>query len=125
MKYLKQILIILAFSFMGEILHEVLIFPIPASVYGLVLLFLALVFRLLKVSDLGESAEFLLKNMPVFFIPAAVGLLEYWGTLRKVWLPFCVITVVSTFVVFAVSGWITQALVCRKRENGNGGTSHE
>ena len=42
MKYFRQFFIILAISFVGEILHMVLPLPVPASIYGLVLMLLAL-----------------------------------------------------------------------------------
>ncbi|NCC44725.1 MAG: CidA/LrgA family protein, partial [Clostridia bacterium] len=94
MKYIKQFSIILLFSFVGELLHVIIPLPIPASVYKLVMLLLALCLGICKVSHIRETAEFLIEIMPVMFIPAAVGLLASWSILKPIWIPVSVITVV-------------------------------
>ena len=111
MKFLIQFLIIIAFSFAGELLHFCLPLPIPASIYGIVLLFLALELKLVKVRDIRETSSFLIAIMPVMFIPAAVGLMDSWHAIAGMWLKYIIVTVVSTFVVMAVSGWLTQAII--------------
>lgn len=111
MKYLIQFLIIIAFSFMGELLHYCLPLPIPASIYGIVLLFAALELKWVKVKDIRETSGFLIAVMPVMFIPAAVGLIDSWRSIGNAWLAYIVVTVVSTFVVMAVSGWVTQYVI--------------
>jgi len=111
MKYIRQIAIIFAFSLAGEVLHTLLPWPIPSSVYGLVLLFAALCAHVVRVSDIRESGHLLLEVMPIFFIPPAVGLIGCWEMLRPVWLPFCVIILVSSLTVFGAAGWVTQWLL--------------
>lgn len=118
MKYVRQFGIILLVSFLGELLRAVLPLPIPASIYGIVLLFTALETKLLKVSDIRETSGFLLEIMPMLFVPAGVGLLEKWELLRPVWLPFVIIIVVSTFAVLAVSGRVTQAVMRARQRKG-------
>ena len=104
MKLLIQFLIIIAFSFAGELLHYLLPLPIPASIYGIVLLFAALELKVIKVKHIRETSSFLIAVMPVMFIPAAVGLIDSWHSIASAWLQYIVVTVVSTFVVMAVSG---------------------
>ena len=82
MKYFRQFFLILAISFAGEILHMVLPLPVPASIYGLVLMLLALVTGIVKIEQVKDTAVFLIEIMPVMFIPAAVGLLDSWSVLR-------------------------------------------
>lgn len=115
MKYIKQLFIILLISFLGEVLKYILPFPIPASIYGLVLLFLALQFKILKLEAIRETARFLIEIMPLMFIPAGVGLLDSWGLLRKIIVPVSVITVLSTIVVMVVAGRSTQWMIRRKQ----------
>ena len=76
MKFLRQFMIILLLSFLGEVLKMFIPLPIPASVYGLVLMLLCLVTGILKTSQVKEAAFFLIEIMPVMFIPAAAG---FWG----------------------------------------------
>ena len=118
MKYIRQFGIILLVSFLGELLHYLLPLPVPASIYGIVLLFTALETRLLKVDAIRETSAFLLEIMPMLFVPAGVGLLEKWDVLRPVWLPFVVIVVVSTITVFAAAGHTTQLAMRRRQKRG-------
>ena len=108
MKYLKQFFIIILISFIGEVLKEILPFPVPASIYGMLIMFILLCTGIIKTEQVDEAVDFLIEVMPVMFIPAAAGLLDSWGTLKPVLVPVAVITVVSTIVVMLVSGHITQ-----------------
>lgn len=119
MRYLKQFTIILTISLLGEVLHYIIPLPVPASIYGLLLMLAALLTGVVKRDSVREAGAFLVEIMPVMFIPAAVGLLEAWGVLRPVWLPVAVITVVSTVLVMGVSGLVTQ-FVIRRDERGKG-----
>ncbi len=111
MNYVRQFGIILAISFAGEVLNTLLPLPVPASIYGLVILFVCLQTRVVRLDAVRETGYFLIEIMPMMFIPAAVGLLESWSVLRAVWLPFCVITAVSTVVVMGISGRVTQTAI--------------
>lgn len=111
MKYVKQFSIILLFSFLGEILHVVLPLPIPASVYGLVLLLAALCAGLVKTEQIHEISNFLIEIMPMLFIPAAVGLLTAWEVLKPICIPVAVIIILTTILVMAVTGLVTQGII--------------
>ncbi len=111
MKILKQFLIILSFSFLGEFLHWLLPLPIPTSIYGIILLFIALETKIVKVADIAETSAFLIEVMPIMFIPPAVGLLQSWGMVKDSLVAYVTITVVSTFVVMFVSGSVTQFII--------------
>lgn len=90
-------------------------FPVPASIYGLVLLFFALELHIIKVDAVLETGRFLIDIMPLMFIPAGVGLMDSWSALKPILAPVAVIMAVSTFAVLVVSGRITQAVMRRKR----------
>lgn len=120
MKYIKQFFIIILVSFLGEILNMLIPLPIPASIYGIVLMFLALEFKIIPIESVKETGKFLIEIMPIMFVPAAVGLIDSWVILKPSILEYAVITVVTTFVVMAVSGLVTQALMKKK-----GGQSNE
>ena len=124
MRYVIQLFIIICFSFLGEILHKVLPFPIPASIYGIVLLFLALELKILKVAQIREVSTTLIISMPVMFVPPAVGLISSWENIKDNWAENLLITFASTFVVMAIAGWTTQWIILwrrykRKQEKGD------
>ena len=119
MKYLRQFLLILFISFLGELLKYFLPLPIPASIYGMVILFIGLLSGIIKLDAVKDVGKFLIEIMPVMFIPAGVGLMESWGELKSALVPVLVITLVSTIVVMIVSGRITQAVIrLEKRHKG-------
>lgn len=126
MRYVIQLFIIICFSFAGEVLHRVLPFPIPASIYGIILLFLALELKLLKVKQIREVSTTLTISMPVMFVPPAVRLISSWENIRENWLEYIIITFASTFVVMAVAGWTTQRVIqCKKKANERVKTENE
>ena len=110
-------------SFLGEMLYALLPLPVPASVYGLILMLLALLTGLIKPEQISGAADFLIEIMPVMFIPAAVGLLDSWSFLKPVWFPMIFITAVTTVAVMAVTGRATQHLIRRggQRKDGKQG----
>lgn len=111
MKFMKQFCIILGVTAIGEILKHFISLPIPGSIYGLVLMFILLCTHVIKIDDVKETGEFLIEIMPMMFIPAGVGLLESWSVLQPILLPVSVITVVSTIIVMAVTGVVTQLVM--------------
>ena len=117
MKYVKQFGIILLVSLVGELLNFLLPLPVPASIYGLVLMFLCLVTGLIKLDDVHDTDCFLIEIMPIMFIPPAVGLMASWDVIRANLLAYIVIAVVTTVVVMSVSGLVTQA-VLKKGKKG-------
>lgn len=114
MKFLRQFMIILLLSFLGEVLKMFIPLPIPASVYGLVLMLVCLMTGVLKTSQVKDADFFLIEIMPVMFIPAAAGLIDSWGVLRPLIVPIMIITVVITVFVMAVTGRVAQ-MIAQKR----------
>lgn len=82
MKYVKQFLIIIGISLAGEILKYILPLPIPASIYGMAILFIALLTGIIKLKDVRETGKFLIEIMPLMFIPAGVGLMIIMGRVK-------------------------------------------
>lgn len=114
MKYIPQFLYILSFSLIGEVLQAAIPLPIPAAIYGLVLLLIALATGLLKVRQVEDAANWLISVMPILYVPICVKILEYWGVISQNAAAIITITVVSTFLVFSVSGLVTQWLTKKR-----------
>lgn len=110
MKYLSQICVILGFTLIGEALQRLLPLPIPASVYGLVLLFAALCTGIVKVPQVKETGTFLTSILPVLFVAPTVGIVEHWDLIRPNLLPIALLLIGSTVLTFAFSGLVTKAL---------------
>ena len=80
---------------------------------------IALCTGVIKLSDVEETANFLLDTMSIMFVPATVGLIEHVDLLKTVIIPFSIIVVISTVIVMAVTGKVTQLLIHKtgKKEN--------
>jgi len=107
---LQGLVLLLGFQFAGELVSRLLDLPIPGNVIGMALLLLALAGGVVKEESISEAGELLLKYMALFFVPAGVGVMLYFELIAREWLPIIVGTVVSTFVVMAVTGWVEQLL---------------
>ena len=108
MQYLKQVALILVFSFLGEVCRAVIPLPIPASIYGMVLLFAALSLKIVKSAQVRDAGGFLTTALPVLFVAPAVNLIDCWDQMRKAIVPLAVIVLVSTALTFGVSGVVTK-----------------
>ena len=108
MKYLKQIALILLFSFLGEVCRRLIPLPVPASIYGMVLLFAALSLGIVKLEQVKEGGGFLTSILPVLFVAPMVSLLDCWDRLKDELLPIAVIVIVTTVTTFAAAGLVTK-----------------
>lgn len=120
MKYIRQFGSILVISFIGEMLNNFLPLPIPASIYGIILLFLCLQLKFIPLEAIDDTGNFLIEIMPLMFIPAAVGLITSWDIIRPSLFQYLVVAVASTIIVMAVTGRITQALIKQNRQQEGG-----
>ncbi len=111
MKYLKQLSIILTISFLAELLEYLIPLPVAASIYGLLLMLLGLITKIIPLEKVEGAADFLVENMSVMFIPATVGIMTSVEELEQMLLPLCVITVVSTILIMIVTGKVAQGII--------------
>ena len=116
MKYLHQFMIIIGITFVGELLKYMLPLPIPASIYGMVIMFIGLMTGFIKLDAVKDVGKFLIEIMPVMFIPAGVGLMSSWSVLKPLLLPVSIITVVTIITVMGAAGKSSQWVIRRDRK---------
>lgn len=110
MKLYVQFMIILIFSFIGEVLSTLLALPVPGSIIGLVLLFLALEFKIIRLRHIDTVGNFLLNNMTILFLPAAVGIMERFDSIKPFLLPITIMILGAIFLNIAVIGFVVQVI---------------
>lgn len=123
MKIIMQLFWIILFSLLGEIVSVVIasFVAIPGSVIGMVLLFLALHFNVLKLSQVDEVGSWLTDNMAILFVPAGVGLMTNFDVLAESWLQLIVIMFVTTILMMIFVGKIVQAIMNKDQKSEKDG----
>lgn len=111
MKIIRQVGIVFAVCWVSVLVENMLPFSFPASVIGMILLFICLLAGILNVEHIQEKAEFLLENMAFFFVPAGVSIINYFDVLKNTWIQLVVICVISTAVTFGVTAWSVRLTV--------------
>ncbi len=114
-KYIKQICIILGICLLAELLEYLIPLPIAASIYGLVLMLIALSTKIIPLKEVEGVSDFLTENMAIMFIPPTVGIMASVEEMKAMFVPLVVISVVSTLLIMTVTGWVTQAIIRRKK----------
>ena len=118
MKYLKQLAVILIVSFISEALGYFIPLPVPASVYGLVLMVILLCTKVVKPENVENVADFFLQIMPFFFVAPTVGLITSFDAIKGNDLWLVLMCFVSTVVTIAVTGVVAQAVIRHRRKGG-------
>lgn len=117
MSYILQLSVILGVSFVGEALHALLPLPVPASVYGLCLLFVLLCTGVVSVDFLRPTASFLIGLLPLLLVPGTVGIMQAWSMVRSALVPLVISFSLITVCVMAAAGLVAQRL--------EGGAKHD
>ncbi|GHU59613.1 antiholin-like protein LrgA [Clostridia bacterium] len=111
MKYIWQSLIIIAISCAGELMKFLLPLPIPAGVYGMVLLFALLMLRVIKLHQIRRTAMFLIEIMPLLFVPAGVGLMTSAHNIERMLGAVLLAVTAVTALVYAAAGLTAQRII--------------
>jgi holin-like protein len=111
MKLLWQIGLVFGVCLLGQVIAALLPVAFPGSVISMVLLFLLLLFRLVKVDHIQQKADFLLKNMAFFFIPAGVGILAQFDLIKDHILALLAVVVITTLLTFGSTALVVQGII--------------
>lgn len=111
MKFIKQLAIILSISFIAELMEYLIPIPVAASIYGLVLMLIGLMTKLIPLEKVEGAADFLVEIMPIMFIPPTVGIMTSVEALQQMLVPLCVISILSTIFIMVVTGKVSQYLI--------------
>lgn len=119
MDAMEELALILVLCLAGEGIAALLPVSFPASVISMVLLILLLFSGAVKERQIQVTSKFLVANMGIFFVPAVVDTIEYAEMLSRQLLPFVVIILITTPVVYGITAWTVQLLIRRMRKERN------
>jgi holin-like protein len=116
LKLFREALIVLGIYLVGELLSTSLHLPIPGNILGLVILFILLCTKIVKVDNIATVTNFLLDHLAFFFIPAGVGLMASLGIIKSTWWQLLVVCISTTIIIIGATGIIVQAISKRTNE---------
>lgn len=111
MEIIGQFGIILGFCIVGDILSMIIPFPIPGSVWGMSLLFVAILTGKIHTEKVEKVADFLLSIMTIMFVPVGAGLIKSFDAIKGEMIPIVIIIIVTTVVTFVVTGVVAQKII--------------
>ena len=111
MKFMRQLAIIMSISFIAELMEYLIPLPVAASIYGLILMLIGLITKIIPLHKVEDAADFLVEIMPILFVPPTVGIMASVKALKQMLVPLCVISVVSTILVMVVTGRVSQRMI--------------
>ena len=118
MSIVSQLFVVFFVYLASEGIAALLPFTFPASVMGMVILLVLLLTKVLKPAQLKESSDFLLGNMLLFFIPTCVSVITYADVLFRNFWSIVLISILTTPLVFFVTGQVVQLTMKRIRKKG-------
>ena len=116
MKLFREALIIFGIYILGELLSSVLHLPIPGNILGMVILFILLCTKVVKVDNISNVTSFLLDHLSFFFIPAGVGLMTSIGIIKSTWWQILIVCISTTIIMMGVTGIIVQTILRKTKE---------
>ncbi|MFT9055079.1 MAG: CidA/LrgA family protein [Ethanoligenens sp.] len=119
MKILAQCGIVFAICVAGQVLSVVTHLPVPGNVFGMIILFLLLYFKVIKKQQIRRVSRFLIGNMAFFFIPSGVAIVANFNTIKNVLVPYLLVILLTTIIVLSVTGVFSNWMM--KLFNRNGG----
>lgn len=108
MKLFREALIICGIYLIGEEISNLLHLPIPGNILGMVILFILLCTKIVKVENIENVTNFLLDHLAFFFIPAGVGLMTSIGIIESTWIQLLIVCLSTTAIIIASTGLIVQ-----------------
>lgn len=112
-----QILIIHIFLFLGMVAKHFISLPIPASMFGLLIFFLSLKLKIIKLQWVEQGGNWLLAELLLFFVPSAVGIVNYTEIFSMEGIESVLLIGLSTMIVIGVTAFTAEKIYNRKRSN--------
>ena len=118
MEYVRQFFIIAAISFLGEIMNRFIPLPVPASIYGLIIMLICLMTGIVPLAKVKKTSNFLIQIMPLMFIAPAVGLMDSMNEIKDFFIPFLITVLLSTVLTMGVTGLTAELILKHSKKKG-------
>ena len=120
MKLFREAIIIFGIYLLGVLITDITGVPIPGNVIGMVILFLLLYLKVIKVEQISTISNFFLAHLAFFFIPAGVGLISSFSVIKNIWLQLLIVCFVTTAITMICTGLVVQKIANKKEGDKDG-----
>ena len=120
MKLFREAIIIFGIYLLGVLITDITGAPIPGNVIGMVILFLLLYLKVIKVEQISTISNFFLEHLAFFFIPAGVGLISSFSVIKNIWLQLLIVCFVTTAITMICTGLVVQKIANKKEGDKDG-----
>ena len=120
MKLFREAIIIFGIYLLGVLITDITGVPIPGNVIGMVILFLLLYLKVIKVEQISTISNFFLDHLAFFFIPAGVGLISSFSVIKNIWLQLLIVCFVTTAINMICTGLVVQKIANKKEGDKDG-----
>ena len=114
MKFFRESILLISIYFLSEIISKLLNLPVPGSIIGMILLFVLLTSNIIKIEKVENLANFFLDHLAFFFIPASVGLMTSFASLKGSIFKIILLCILTTIIVISVTG-LTVQFICNRK----------
>ncbi len=111
MKLFREMILIFGIYYIGEVLATILYLPIPGNLVGMLILFLLLCLKVIKLDQVSAVADFLLNHLSFFFIPAGVGLMTTYMLIADAWFQILILCFLTTVITMGITGKSVQFIM--------------
>ena len=120
MKLFREAIIIFGIYLLGVLITDITGVPIPGNVIWMVILFLLLYLKVIKVEQISTISNFFLEHLAFFFIPAGVGLISSFSVIKNIWLQLLIVCFVTTAITMICTGLVVQKIANKKEGDKDG-----
>ena len=111
MKHLFSLMMFFGVAVLGDFISNITKIPVPGNILGMIILFLLLCFKIVKLEDVKETGKFLLDNMLLFILPSAVGIISTYYLVADKIVLYVLMNIITTVLVFIATAYTAQGLV--------------
>ena len=111
MKIFREAIIILGIYLIGELISKGFSLPLPGNIIGMIILLVLLCTKVIKIENVENISTFFLDHLSFFFIPAGVGLISSFPSIKDSLIYILILCLITTAIVIVTTGLVVQYII--------------
>ena len=106
----RSLVILYIILLLGNLISHYVPVGIPGSIWGLLILFIGLTTRIIRLEWIYFGSSLLIRYMAVLFVPVSVGIIKYYDLLVAQWKILLIPNILSTFLTLFIIAFLGKYL---------------